>query len=318
MLQVRSKKYVGVDVGGTNIKAALVKDGQIIRRIKLPTKARQGHKIVLARITSAIKPFVKQAKGIGIGIAGIVDSVRGIVRFSPNFPGWHNIKLQKILREEFRKPVAILNDVNAICLGEWKYGAAQGCDNVFLFTLGTGVGGAAICEGKPLFGVNGFAGEFGHTVIKYDGPRCSCSNYGHLERYVGSRYIVARARRKIKKRFSSLRNYKKITPQIIAQEAKNGDRVSKEVFSEISYFIAIGITNIIVLFDPAVVIISGGVSRAGRILFEPIRKTVREKLMGAKYRSYRIIPAKLGDDAGVLGAVYYASTNSLSLRRTKS
>jgi len=304
------KGFVGIDIGGTNIKSAFVKNGQIKKRIRLPTNARQGHKIVLVQIKSAIKPFVKQASGIGVGIAGIIDSVRGIVRYSPNLPGWNNIQLKKILREEFRRPIEILNDVNAVCLGEWKYGAAKGYDNVFLFTLGTGVGGAAICEGVPLFGENGFAGEFGHTVIKYDGPQCSCLNYGHLERYVGARYIVARAKRKIKRNFSSLRKFRTITPEIIAQEAKKGDRISWEIFSEISYFIAIGITNIIVLFDPAVVIIAGGISGAGRILFAPIRKIVKEKLMGAKYRNYKIIPAKLGDDAGILGAVYYASTNS--------
>ena len=298
---------MGVDVGGTNIKSALVIDGKIKERIKLPTRANLGATQSLAQIKSAIHPFIKGASGIGIGIAGIIDSERGVVGYSPNLKGWHKIKLASIIKKEFKKSVRILNDVNAICLGEWKYGAAKGYDNVFLFTLGTGVGGAAICEGRLLFGANGFAGEFGHTVIKYDGPQCTCNKYGHLERYVGARYIVSRAKEKIKTKKSSLKKYKKLTPETIAQEAKKSDRVAKEVFSEIGKYIGIGVSNIIALFDPDIVVISGGISKAGKVLFEPIKKTLAKKVFGAEYRTYKIVPARLGDDAGILGAVYFAS-----------
>jgi glucokinase len=212
-------------------------------------------------------------------------------------------------------PVRVLNDVNAICLGEWKYGAAQGHDNVFLFTLGTGVGGAAICEGKLLFGANGFAGEFGHTKIDLNGPKCMCGQYGHLERYVGARYIVARAKRKMKKKKSTLCRYPTLTPEIIAGAAKKGDHVAREVFSEVGYYIGVGVANILALFDPDIVIISGGISRAGRILFDPIRSTVKQSVLGAEYRRYKILPAKLGDDAGILGAALFArlTQNNLSL-----
>jgi len=305
---MRRNTFVGVDVGGTNIKSALVHNGEIKKRMKLPTKVKRGVTEVINQIRAAIRPFVADASGIGIGIAGIIDSGRGTVRYSPNLSGWNDVKLGQILKKEFKVPVRILNDVNAFCLGEWQYGAAKGYNNVFLFTLGTGVGGAAICEGKPLFGANGYAGEFGHTVIKYNGPRCICNNYGHLERYVGARYIVVNAKRRMQKGRSSLRKYKKLTPKIIAQEAKKGDKISKEVFSEIGFYVGIGVTNIIALFDPDVVVISGGVSRAGRVLFDPVRKTVAKRLLGAKFRNYKIIPAQLGDDAGILGAVYFASS----------
>jgi len=303
-----NKFFVGVDIGGTNIKSALVENGKIKKRKKLPTGANLEPEKVIAQIKSAIRPFVTQSKGIGIGIAGIIDSKKGIVKFSPNLSEWHNIRLVKALKKEFNKPVSIINDVNAICLGEWQYGAAKGYKNVFLLTLGTGVGGAAICEGQPLFGANGFSGELGHSVIKFNGPRCACGNYGCLERYVGAKYIVANAKRKMRKKITSLKNYKRLTPYIIAQEAKKGDKVSKEIFTEIGFYIGIGVSNIIALFDSDVVIISGGVSRAGRILFEPIRKTVRKRVLGAKYRNYKIISGKLGDDAGILGAVFFASS----------
>lgn len=262
---------------------------------------------VLTQIKAAINPFMKEASGIGIGIAGIIDSKKGIVKFSPNLPGWNNIKLVDILQKEFKVRVRVLNDVNAFCLGEWQYGVARGYDNVFLFTLGTGIGGAAICEGKPLFGATGFAGEFGHSVIKFNGPTCPCGNRGCLERYVGARYIVARAIRKMKKHRSTLSTYERITPHVIADEAKRGDTVARETFEETGFYIGIGVTNIIALFDPDVVVISGGVSRAGKVLFDSIRKTVKQRVLGARYRKTRIIPGRLGDTGGMLGAVYFAS-----------
>jgi glucokinase len=304
---MKNKGFIGVDIGGTNIKAALVIDGKIRRRIKLATRADLGPTTSIIQVKSAIEPFVKHASGIGIGIAGIIDSRNGVVRFSPNLKGWHNITLASILKNEFKKPVKILNDTNAICLGEWKYGVAQGYNNVFLFTLGTGVGGAAICEGKPLFGANGFAGEFGHTVIKYNGPKCTCEKFGHLEGYVGARFIVGRAKKKIKGKKSSLKKYKNLTPEIIADEAKKGDRIAREIFSEIGFYIGIGVSNIIALFDPDVVVVAGGISRAGRILFNPIRETLTQRVFGVQHRTYKIVPAKLGDDAGILGAVSFAS-----------
>ena len=292
--------YVGVDVGGTNIKSALVKNGKVLRRAKLPTNGPQGPVPVINQIKKAIRTFSKPLAGIGIGIAGIIDSKKGIVRYSPNLIDWNNIKLAQAIRDEFSIPVHILNDVNAICLGEWKFGAAKGHNSVFLFTLGTGVGGAAVCEGHLLFGANGFAGE-------YDGKKCTCGQFGHLEGYVGARFIAARARRMMKQQPSALNKYKKITPHIIAREAKKGDALSKKVFEQIGFYIGIGVSSIISLFDPDIIIISGGISKAGRILFEPIRKTVAQRVMGAQFRKYKIVQGKLGDDAGILGAVYYAS-----------
>jgi glucokinase len=303
-----AKPIVGVDVGGTNIKAALVVAGEIKKSVALPTRADKGLNVSIGQIQSAITSFSKEAHSIGIGIAGIVDSHHGVVKYSPNLKGWHDVKLAEVLTKRFKKTVTILNDVNAICIGEWKYGAARGYDNVFLFTVGTGVGGAAVCEGNLVFGAHGFAGEFGHIVIDYNGPRCTCGNRGHLERYAGARFIIARARKKMKKKKSSLHRYSRITPEIIAEEARRGDNISRQVFAEIGFYIGIGVANVINLLDPDVIVISGGISRAGTVLFEPIRKTVAERALGTKYRTYKIIPAKLGDDAGILGAAYFTTS----------
>ncbi len=296
---------LGIDIGGTNIKAGLVHKGNVIKKISFETKAEDGPDNCIAQIKSIIRSF-NNISNIGIGIAGIIDSKKGIVRYSPNLKGWYNIKLTEPLKKEFKTTVRILNDVNAILLGEWIYGAGKGYKNIFLFTLGTGVGGAAVCEGKLLFGANGFAGEFGHTVISFNGPECVCGNYGCLERYVGSRYIVELTKKKLARKRSNLKNYKDPTPKIIANEAKKGDTVAKEVFEEIGNYIGIGVSNIINLFDPEVVIISGGISRAGKILFDPIKRTVRERILGLKYRNLKIVPAKLGDGAGIIGAAHFA------------
>jgi glucokinase len=297
---------IGIDIGGTNIKAALVTGRKITRRKKIPSLADSGLAGSLVQIKQAIDPLRKDACAVGIGIAGIIDSEEGTVRFSPNLREWNNVPLARIIKREFGLRVRVLNDVNAICLGEWKYGAARGYNNVFLFTLGTGVGGAAICEGKLLFGANGFAGEFGHTTINFSGPKCICGHYGHLERYAGAKYIVARAERKIQKQKSSLAGYSLLTPEIIAREAKKGDAAACEVFAEVAHYIGIGVANILALFDPDVVIISGGIARAGRILFDPVRRSANRYVLGAEYRKFKILPAKLGDDAGVLGAALFA------------
>jgi glucokinase len=300
------KGIIGIDIGGTNIKAALTFGNKITRRRKIPSLAEHGMKRSVAQIRSVIEPLLKNARAIGIGIAGIIDSRAGTVRFSPNLRGWKDVPLARILRQSYGIRVRIVNDVNAICLGEWQHGAARGHDNVFLFTLGTGVGGAAICEGRLLFGANGFAGEFGHTTIDPNGPRCMCGQRGHLERYAGAKYIVARAKRKMKNKKSLLAEYPVLTPEIIARVAKKGDVVACEVFSEVGYYVGIGVTNILALFDPDIVIIAGGIARAGKVLFDPIRKTVRDLALGVEYRKFKILPAQLGDDAGILGAALFA------------
>ena len=309
------KSILGIDFGGTNIKAALVSERKIERRTRILSLAHSGLRRSLEQLKQAIEPFREEVGCIGIGIAGIIDSKNGVVIFSPNLKGWNNVPLAKYLHSEFNVPISVLNDVNAICLGEWQYGVAQGCNNVFLFTLGTGVGAAAICEGRLLFGANGFAGEFGHTTINTKGPKCICGHNGHLERYVGAKYIVARAKRKMKKQKSSLARQDVLTPEIIAREARQGDMVARQTFAEVGYYIGVGIANILALFDPEIVVVSGGIARAGKVLFEPLRKTVRQLVLGAEHRRYKIVAARLGDDAGILGAALFAQSRMKTTKK---
>jgi glucokinase len=300
--------YVGLDVGGTNIRCALVRGHRIVKRASLASRADKGCDASLRQIQAAIDGFDTKIHGIGIGIAGIIDSKRGIVRYSPNMPGWNDVPLVKILEKKFSVPVRILNDVNAACLGEWRYGAAQGRNDVFMLTVGTGVGGAAVCNGELQFGAHGFAGEIGHVVIRDRGRKCACGNRGCLEQYVGARPISRLARKLMKNRKSSLSRSDTIDPRTIASAAHKGDRVARDVYAQVGYYLGVGITSVINLFDPEIVIIAGGIAQAGKILFDPIKETVNKRVMGRKFRNFSIMPPKLGDDAGILGAVYYAKS----------
>jgi len=308
MTTVKKSVYIGVDVGGTNVKCARIENGTINERQITKTIAGEGYEVSLRQILNTITPMSRGISGIGVGIAGIIDSKSGIVRYSPNMPGWNDIPLARILQKKYNVPVHVLNDVNSICLGEWQYGAAKACNDVFLLTVGTGVGGGAICSGKPQFGAHGFAGEFGHIIIKDKGRKCVCGNHGCLESYVGAQQMVRYARKLMRKTKTILHKCTVLTPKIIAEKAKQGDRVARDVIVRMGYYLGVGITNIIHLYDPGVVIVSGGISKSGKILFDSIRMTVKERVIGKNYRRYRIVPPKLGNDAGILGAVYYAQS----------
>ncbi|MEO0225952.1 MAG: ROK family protein [candidate division WOR-3 bacterium] len=297
-------ELIGIDVGGTNIKTALVDRNRVIKRFRFPTRAREGLDTVIGQIVKAVLIFKKKTR-VGIGIAGLIDSEQGIVHFSPNLYGWNDVKLKAILEKETGFNISIINDVNAITIGEWKFGAGKGVNDLFCFTLGTGVGGGIVSGGKLQVGASSMAGEFGHTTINFNGPRCKCGNVGCLERYVGAEYIVKMAKRMIRSRRSTLRSYKILTPKIIAQEARH-DQVAREVFNRIGTYVGFGLVNIIHLLDPEVIVISGGIARAGTVLLEAIEKILVKRVMNFNERKIRIVPGKFGDDAGVIGATYFA------------
>ncbi len=302
-----SQPILGLDIGGTNIKIGLVKGARLQRRAHCPTVPGTKRGGVYEQIRQAIWPWAPIVSRIGIGCAGIIDSARGVVRYSPNL-GWRDFPLGLRLAREFKIPVWIINDVNAILLGEWRYGAARQANDVFLLTIGTGVGGAAICNGKMVMGANGFAGELGHTTINFRGPRCTCGQRGCLESYVGTKFLLRRAHRLMKISRTRLSRYPLLTPRIIAEEARRGDPISRRLFEEMGFYLGIGISNLLNLLDPALIVIAGGISRAGAILFNPLRRAIQQNDQGAGCRRYRIVPGRLGDDAGILGASYYAAS----------
>ncbi len=305
---------IGIDIGGTNIKLGTVTPaGKIIIRKQLETRIELGPEPTIERLAQTIRALTKQTKisGVGIGVAGLIDHTLGIVRIPPNLPGWDGVRLKDIVERKTGLPVYVGNDVNACVLGELYFGAGRGREDVFCLTLGTGVGGGIISGGRLILGANDAAGEIGHTIIEPNGPRCKCGNYGCLERLVGAEYIVANAIAELKTRKSSildlaLGDINKITPKIISRAAQQGDEVALKIIETIGYYVGLGIVNVVHLLDPAVVVIGGGIARAGKILLDSIKKTAACRIMMYRDRKLKICLSKLGSDAGILGASCFA------------
>lgn len=289
---------VGIDIGGTFIKAGLVitgppGDGKIIETRKVKTEPKRlGNTII--EIAKALG-----AEKLGVGAPGLIDK-NGVIFRPPNLLGINKLPLKKILEDNLKIPVIVDNDANVIALGEYKYGAGRGVKNLVVMTLGTGVGGGVIINGKLHRGRD-FAGEIGHITIDKNGPLCRCGNYGCLETYVGGHYIVKRVQEAIKKGIkTSLNEYKEITPEVISKEAYKGDRYAREVISEMGDAIGIGLANICVILDPERIIIGGGIANMGKLLFDKIEQSLKKRLYTREEIDIR--KSELGDRAGVLGA----------------
>ena len=314
----RLKVSIGVDLGGTNIKFGLVTpDGKILDRLSIPTLANQGPKSVVARIIKTIirlRQSRGQLQAVGIGSAGVIDHYQGIIHYSPNLNDWNEIPLKKLIEKQIKIPVLVGNDVNAFVLGEYCFGEGKGSDSVFGITLGTGVGGGIINNGKLLLGTNHAAGEVGHTSINAFGLKCKCGNLGCLERYVGAEYIIERTIRKLKSQRSKPKshsseitkltknNYKDITTEIIYIAAKRGDKLANVIIKETGTYVGVGLANVISLIDPEVIVIGGGVSGFGKPLLDSIKQTVSERIMKFPNRKLKIVRSKLKGDAAILGA----------------
>jgi len=284
---------IGIDIGGTNIKGGLVRGRRILRKIEVG--AGTG---MVARITALIRRLISKQKveRIGIGCAGLVDPHRGVIHYSPNIDEFRNIPLAALIEEEFGIRCSILNDVNAFLLGEWLFGAGRGYQDLIGLTIGTGIGGAAIIGGRMLWGSGYLAGEFGHMVIDKKGPLCSCGRRGCLE-IVASQTAIMRMARRYHLPLSD--------PEGVARLAKSGNKKALQIFDAIGHNLAIGIGNLIDIFDPEVVIVGGGIANAGAILFGPIRRYIRQEVMGYRYRRIRILPARLKKGASIIGAAHF-------------
>lgn len=291
-------RIIGIDIGGTYIKAGIVSEEKVIHQKKIPTPLPQELSFEIIELAKELG-----AEKLGVGVPGLVTA-DGIVYSPPNFPGIERLPLKEILERELKIPVSVANDANCVALGEWKYGAGKGKNNLIVLTVGTGVGGGLIIDGKLYVG-RGFAGEIGHITVEPNGPPCRCGNYGCLEAFVGSNYMVERALRGIKLGVdTSLSSHVEITPEDISENAKAGDRFAKDIIQEIGYYLGIGIANLVSILDPEMVIIGGGISNAGEILFSRIRDTVKRRLYSRAQLD--IVGAALGDRGGILGSALYA------------
>lgn len=319
------KKFIGMDLGGTNIKIGVVDldEGKILDSTSIPTLAREGHDAVLQRMSNLVTKIMEQnhlssaeVGGVGIGLPGVLDLEKGTTIFLPNLPGtWPNVPVKSFISQKTGLPVSILNDVRAITLGEWKFGAGRGVDTMACFAIGTGVGGGLVINGRLHLGLGGTSGELGHQTIDYNGPRCGCGNYGCLEAFASGPAIAALGLKAVVQGLTTdigkLVGYdlNKITPDVIATAARQGDQVAQEIYNQVGTYYGIAIANILVSVGPKKVVLGGGVAAAGELLFAPIRKTVRERARVIPVEQVEIVPALLGNNAGVIGLAQWAFTN---------
>lgn len=310
------KKYrIGVDVGGTNVKIALVDlDGKIAYSNTVPTRAEMGYEAGVNNIKQAIKDIMQESnqsnktiEAIGFGLPGQIDYKEGMVKNLPNIPGWVNIPLAKIIEDEFSIPTRLDNDVRCAALGELNFGAGKGCENLICITVGTGIGSGIILNGKLVRGAANAAGEIGHIKMEMNGgPLCGCGDYGCFEAYASGPAIVTMAKEYISGGKSA--KYKEmaadgiITPYIVAQAALQGDTVSIQIFKQMGKIIGTGLASVVNLLNPEKIIIGGGVADAGEILLEPIRRTIQDRAMPIQANSLKVVPAQLANAAGVIGA----------------
>ena len=310
-------KRIGIDVGGTNVKIALVDDnGKIIYSNSVPTYAKMGYEYTVNNIKQAIKDLMKETnttpsdiEGIGFDFPGQVDCKTGVVKLAPNIPGWVNVPIAQMIEDEFHIPTRIDNDVRCAALGELKFGAGRGCENFICITVGTGIGSGIVINGKVVRGATNAAGELGHIKLQMNGgPICGCGDTGCLEAFASGPAIVAMAQEYIKGgKSTKIREMAavevgEITPYMVAKAAEEGDPVAKRIFEIVGEYIGIGLTSVINLLNPERVIIGGGVAESGELLLGPIRKTIKERAMVVAGNAVEIVPAQLGNSAGVIGA----------------
>lgn len=307
---------IGIDLGGTYTKLALVdKRGRLFHKATISTVAYNTREALLDSITDKIDKILKSVRltandllGIGIGVPGLVDFERGLIYYLTNVPGWKNVLLKKFLEKRLKAKVLIDNDVNLMALGEYRFGAGKGTKNLVCLTLGTGVGGGIILGGELYRGSSSVAGEIGHMPLKQDGLSCNCGSFGCLERYVGNRFIVDEIKNKIRAgKYTLIRklvkgNLSLITPEVISCAAKRNDKLAVDFWQEIGKRIGITLSGVINLLNPERVIIGGGLANAGQILFKSIRDTVDKRALPINKRTVKILKAKLGADAGIVGA----------------
>ena len=309
------KKYrIGVDVGGTNVKIALVdKEGSIVYSNTTPTRTEMGYEYTISNIKQAIVDLMKETKtdknsieGIGFGFPGQIDCDAGVVRVSPNIPGWINVPIAKIIEKEFGIPTKVDNDVRCAALGELAFGAGKGCKNLICITVGTGIGSGLIINGKLVRGADNAAGEIGHIKLQmHDGPICGCGDSGCLEAFASGPSIVAMAQEYIlggkSTKYRELAN-PEITPYVVAEAAKQGDKVALKIFERMGKYIGIGLASVVNLLNPEKIVIGGGVADAGDILFKPLIDTLKKRAMPIQAKSVSVVHAQLGNAAGVIGA----------------
>jgi glucokinase len=311
---------LGIDIGGTNlVVGSVAEDGSsMVASASEPTHSEAGATDVVDRLVGLAERAIATTRrevpgaeilGVGVGAPGPLDTKRGIVLLTPNL-GWVNMPLRQLIHDRLGLPAALDNDANCAVLGEWWVGAARGARHAIGITIGTGIGGGLIVDGRLYHGASDVAGEIGHTTIDTEGRRCKCGNYGCLEAYASASAIATRAREVlVREEGESVipgmvkGRYEDITAQTVYDAAKAGDVVASEIVRDTAKYLGAGVANLLNIFNPDTVVIAGGVTAAGDALFVPLRAEVRRRAFSPAVRAVKIVPGTLPGTAGVVGAV---------------
>jgi glucokinase len=319
----KTKTYaIGVDLGATTIKAGIVNQkGAVLDQITADAKASKGPKVVTQQIIFAIQELFSKHNpaecfGIGIGSPGIVSMEDGMVRHPPNFADWTEVPLAKLVRKVFAHPVFVENDANCAAIAESRYGAGSDQKDFLFVIWGTGVGGGIILDRKVYRGPFGGAGEIGHVSIDYDGRKCNCGNCGCIEAYIGQRYLSQRTKEILEARSkgepqSKIEqlvdgNLARIEPALISKAAEEGDETATEILEEAGELLGYALASIVNVLDVRVVVIGGGISAAPQFVFKAIEAALKSRVLKPHQAGIRVVRAKLGNAAGIIGAASLA------------
>ena len=318
--------WIGVDIGGTNIKIATVSPtGEVLARGVVETRAGDGPAAAFRRIHEAARYLAgrQSIAGVGIGCAGLVDARRGLLRESPNLPAWRGAPLARLARSHFRLPITVENDATSAAFGESFVRGERGRHLVFI-TLGTGVGGGIVVDGRVLRGVSGFGGEIGHMTVDPNGPLCRCGSRGCLEAYAGSYGIVRAARNAAKSSAKSRRaplarrlGGRSVTARDVLDAARRGDAIGREAARIAGEHLGLAIAAMLNVLNPSVVVIGGGVAGGFDVLAPHVRRAVARFAFADTARAARIEPSRLGNDAAVVGVAMLARLNTRPAGKTR-
>lgn len=320
-----SKLYAGIDLGGTTIGGVLGDaDGTIVAEASIPTESYAGPLAVLERIADLVQQLSRTADvpvaGVGIGCPGLVDVQRGITRFFPNLPTqWRDVPASEVLTQRLNCPVSLLNDVRTATLGELVFGHGREVQTLAFFSLGTGVGGGLVIDGRLRLGPLGAAGELGHQTIVPNGPLCGCGNRGCLEALAsgpaiaaeGTRLMLAGQAPELHKIVGG--NPALVTTRTIAEAARAGDSGAQEAINRAAEYLGIGIANVVTCIHPQLIVLGGGVAELGDLLLTPLRKSLPQRVGMFPPSDVRIEQSLLGVRAGALGAIALAIRGAANL-----
>jgi glucokinase len=296
-----SKYIISIDLGGTNLKAGLLDLKYKIKKKRvLDTRKFPGKNGLIEAIALAINSIISDAglkrsdcMGVGLGVPGPVDAEKGIVHFFPNIPGWREVRLASVLRKKTGLSVSLDNDAKMMARAEYGLGKGRGFKNVLCITLGTGVGGGIILNGKLHRGLDNAAGEFGHLPINEDGPLCNCGGRACLEAYVGNTRIMREGEKLFKRRISL---------EELSLLAYRNNKLALKVWRDAGKRLGIGLTAMVNVLNLDAIVIGGGVAQAGKVLFDKVKETIKERAMSVQSKRVKVFKAKLGKDAGLIGA----------------